>query len=281
MTMSETLLRRLTPEQVAFFHREGYFVAKGLITPEEVATIRETFMTQAKDGPVEGLSETARGNRVYDPTDPLHRYPRMMQPHRHPEHAVGPLSMKYMLDQRIGDTLHDLYGEEPIAAQSMFYFKPPGARGQDFHQDNFYLRVKPGTCMAAWVAIDDCDEQNGTMMVVPTTQDYEVLCPEKSDSTQFFTDDHLDIPAGCVKVPMILNAGDVLFFNGSVIHGSYPNTSKDRFRRSLICHYVPSSCIEVSHWYKPLYRFNGVEVEKVTATGGGPCGNMQAVKGPH
>ena len=40
-------------------------------------------------------------------------------------------------------------------------------------------------------------------------------------------------------VPM--KAGDTLFFNGSLIHGSGPNRSKDRFRRSFICHYVSQS----------------------------------------
>ena len=87
--------------------------------------------------------------------------------------------MRYMLDERIEMHLADLMGDEPIAAQSMFYFKPPGARGQDFHQDNFYLRVQPGSCMAAWVAIDDCDEQNGTMMVVPTSNALDIVCPRK------------------------------------------------------------------------------------------------------
>ena len=55
--------------------------------------------------------------------------------------------MRYMLDSRIEGILTELMGDSPLAVQSMFYFKPPGARGQDFHQDNFYLKVKPGTCM--------------------------------------------------------------------------------------------------------------------------------------
>jgi CRP-like cAMP-binding protein len=39
----------------------------------------------------------------------------------------------------------------------------------------------------------------------------------------------------------IMEPGDVLFFNGSTIHVSGPNKSTDRFRRSIIFHYLPHS----------------------------------------
>lgn len=277
-------LRALTREQLASYEANGYLVAPGVFGPEEVAQIRETFMAQNANGPVPGLSEMRRSGAEagYDRSDPLAFYPRMMHPHRHGDKAVGPLSLRYMLDARLRGMLADLFGDEPIAAQSMFYFKPPGARGQDFHQDNFYLRVKPGSCMAAWVAIDDADAENGGMMVVPGSHRMELVCPERSDSALFFTTEHVAVPEGMRKEQTVLKAGDVLFFNGSLIHGSYPNTSRERFRRSFICHYVPRGCVEVAHWYRPLLDFDGNEVLRSEATGGGPCGTLQdAVKGPH
>jgi hypothetical protein len=42
-----------------------------------------------------------------------------------------------------------LGGSEAYAAQSMYYYKPPGAKGQGMHQDNFYLLASPATCIAA------------------------------------------------------------------------------------------------------------------------------------
>jgi phytanoyl-CoA hydroxylase len=283
VTASGCVVGALSEADVARFHREGYFVARGLFSGAEAAEIREAFMGASANGPVQGLSETTRRNGVtYDAADPLSRYPRMMNPHRHENMAVGTLSKRYLLDRRLETALVALMGEEVIAAQTMFYFKPPGARGQDFHQDNFYLRVKPGTCVAAWVAVDDCDEENGTMMVVPTSNALDIACPEKADSAKFFTTEHVPIPAGMKAVALDLKAGDVLFFNGSIIHGSFPNTSATRFRRSFICHYVPASCSEVAHFYRPLLKFNGEVVDKAVATGGGPCGTLQdAVKGPH
>jgi phytanoyl-CoA hydroxylase len=273
----------LTTEQKQQFDRDGFLAIRGLFSATEIEEIRGTFMEMAKDGPVPGLSDVpkAREGAPASSNDPLLRYPRMMHPHKHQDKPVGPLAMRYMRDPRLKPILAELFGEDPFACQSMFYFKPPGARGQDLHQDNFYLRVKPGTCMAAWIAVDDADAGNGGMMCVPQTATLEVACPEKADPALFFTTEHVEPPPGLAPEMMELKAGDVLFFNGSVIHGSTPNTSADRFRRSLIFHYVPASTVEMSHYYEAL-SFDGAKQDIATNMDGGPCGTTQELPtGPH
>ncbi len=267
----------LTEAQSAQFARDGYLIVRQLFAPSEIAHIRETFMAQNADGPVEGLSD---GHASRDPSDPLAFYPRMMNPHGRADLSVGPLARGYMLDRRLYPILIALLGEEPVAAQSMFYFKPPKARGQELHQDNFYLRVKPGTCMAAWIAVDDVDAENGGMKVVPGSHKLEVFCPQKADTAVSFTGDYVPVPAGMEAVHADMKAGDVLFFNGSLIHGSTPNTSAIRFRRSLIFHYVPLASQELANWYRSPTTFDGRSVEIAGATGGGPCG-VSASLGPH
>ncbi len=283
-----TATHYITDEQMAAFRRDGFVIVRELFSTEEIAALRDTFMAMNANGPVEGLSEIKRGKADgstggYDASDPLSFYPRMMHPHKHMDKPVGPLAKRYMLDPRVQGVLTELMGEEPYAAQSMFYFKPPGARGQDFHQDNFYLRVKPGTCMAAWTALDRCDEHNGGMMCVPDTGSYAIQCPEKSDSRVYFTTEHVAIPEGKHAILPIMEPGDVLFFNGSTIHGSGPNTSKDRFRRSFICHYLPKSTTEMSSFYS-VYDFDGNVISAVKPNNeGGPCGTPQVAMGasPH
>jgi ectoine hydroxylase-related dioxygenase (phytanoyl-CoA dioxygenase family) len=276
----------LTEEQLEAFRRDGFTIVRGLFSADEVAVLRDTFMEMNRNGPVDGLSELRRGRPDgtvggYDKSDPLAFYPRMMHPHKHADKPVGPLAMRYMLDARVKAVLTQLMGEEPYAAQSMFYFKPPGARGQDFHQDNFYLKVKPGSCMAAWTALDRCDAENGGMMCVPDTGSYPIQCPEKSDSRLYFTSEHVAIPEGKSAILPIMEPGDVLFFNGSTIHGSGPNTSKDRFRRSFICHYLPQSTTEMSKSYK-VYDFDGNPLFHIKANEeGGPCGTLHEPVAPH
>ncbi len=274
--MTELLERGLTPAQAAQLERDGYCVVRGLFSPAEVAEIRETFMAEAAHGSVPGMFDCGE----FSPGDPLASYPRMMNPHSHPELSVGPLARRFMLDPRLKPCLEEGMGEEPVAVQSMFYFKPPKARGQELHQDNFYLRVAPGTCMAAWIAVDDVDAENGGMKIVPGSHREDVICPQKADPTVSFTSEYVPVPDGMEAVHCDMKAGDVLFFNGSVIHGSTPNTSARRFRRSLIFHYVPRHSQELSHWYKSPTTFDGEVVQIAEATGGGPCGTVQPL-GPH
>ena len=178
----------------------GFAIAHRLFPPEEVNQSVQYLMTQAKDGPVEGLSEFRHsGREAYDANDPLAHYPRMMMPHQHSDKPVGEVAMGVMLDARLEPILRDLFGaEEPLGVQSMFYFKPPGARGQDLHQDNFYLRVKPGTCIALWLAIDDADRENGGMVVVPGSGDGESSAGA-ADGAKFFTTEHVRCQRDYVK----------------------------------------------------------------------------------
>jgi ectoine hydroxylase-related dioxygenase (phytanoyl-CoA dioxygenase family) len=155
----------------------------------------------------------------------------------------------------------------------MFYFKPPGARGQALHQDNTFLRAHPETCLAAWIAVDDVDAENGGLAVVPGSHKTELVCPEPADLTESFTSVEVPVPNGMRKVQTRMRAGDVLFFHGSVVHGSRPNTSGDRFRRSLIFHYVPEASSEIAAFYNPLVRPDRRSTTLSEAIGGGPCGD--------
>jgi ectoine hydroxylase-related dioxygenase (phytanoyl-CoA dioxygenase family) len=200
--------------------------------------------------------------------DPLKRYPRMIHMHRWDD-----LSLRWMTDPRLNACLTGLLGREPYAVQTMLYFKPPGSRGQALHQDNFYLKVQPGTCMAAWMALDDCDEANGCMQVVPGSHTWSLLCTEKADTTVSFTDVTVPLPPGQTATPVTMAAGDVLFFNGSLVHGSYPNTSADRFRRALIGHYIEGDSAQVGEYYHPALRMDGTPLENLAKSqDGSACG---------
>ncbi|TLS52797.1 phytanoyl-CoA dioxygenase family protein [Paenibacillus antri] len=263
---SESTKFLLTPELKSQFTEEGYIVIRGLFTSEEVREIRETFMEIAKNGTLPGYFEPVSEEEANG--EPLLIYPRILYPHR-----IIDVARKYMIDSRVMDVLAEMFGEEALAAQSMFYYKPPGSRGQALHQDNYYLRVEPGTCIAAWTAIDDTDQGNGGLVVVPKTQHLDIQCPHEADRTESYFRDEVDLPEGSRIVPADMKAGDVLFFNGSTIHGSYPNRSADRFRRSFICHYVGASTLKLGHHiHDDLHNRHGEIITVATNKGGDPCG---------
>ncbi|GHO70554.1 protein involved in biosynthesis of mitomycin antibiotics/polyketide fumonisin [Ktedonobacter sp. SOSP1-52] len=267
-----TAATRLTPDQLASFHEQGYLVLPGVFNQDEVQALIDNFMDIHAQGPIPGFFEPVAPEQSGG--DILKQYPRIMHPHRFNE-----VARRYLLDQRLAVILQDLFDEEPLAAQSMLYFKPAGGRGQALHQDNFYLRVEPGTCIAAWVALDPADRANGGLEVVPGTHKMDIFCPEEADASVSFTRDFVPIPEGLEAVPVNLASGDVLFFNGSLVHGSQPNSTRDRFRRSFICHYIGRSSERMSRWYRPILTMQGAEVTIDENTGGGPCG--VEIGGPH
>jgi ectoine hydroxylase-related dioxygenase (phytanoyl-CoA dioxygenase family) len=110
------------------------------------------------------------------------------------------------------------------------------------------------------------------MYLVADTADEEITCPETANAAESFTPHFVPTPKGKKAVPCKMKAGDTLFFNGSSIHGSGPNRSKDRFRRSFICHYVPQSTQRISKFYLPLLTPEGQDVIIEANTGGGACG---------
>lgn len=244
------------------YERDGYAVAPSLFSPEEVEKVRATFDTMRLD------KSKTHDDGIRDQNDPLFHYPRIVHPHRFDNAARG-----YMLHPGVVACLRALFDEEPVAVQSMFYFKPPGSRGQALHQDNLYLLVEPGTCIAAWTALDYVDRHNGGMLVVPGTHRGNLLCPEQADATKSFTGQVTRIPTGMKAVEVKINPGDTLFFGGSVIHGSGPNRSTDRFRRSFIGHYAAGSLDKISKFYLPIVRLDGTDIEVEAAIGGGACGD--------
>ena len=249
--------------QVSQFKAEGYAVVPQLFSSDEVASYIKHFMNMRHNGSYPGDFAGV------DPAsnDPLKRYPRLIHMHRWDE-----VSLQWMISHRLNQCMTAMLGREPYAVQTMLYFKPAGARGQALHQDQYYLQVKPGTCIAAWMALDDCDEENGCLQVVPGSHTWPLLCPVEADTSQSFTDVTVPLPEDLEPVPVIMQAGDVLFFNGQVVHGSFPNTSTDRFRRALIGHYIAGDAKKVFEFYHPVLRMDGSPIELGVSDKGGQCG---------
>ena len=106
-------------DDLADYRRDGFVVLRGFLPADEVAEIKARFDDLAAAG------ETVPDHwepRLGD--DPLARYPRVMHPHRFDD-----ASRDLLIDPRFRDVLRRLLDDEPLAVQTMFYFKPPGSRG--------------------------------------------------------------------------------------------------------------------------------------------------------
>lgn len=257
-------LKALRQEELDRYNTDGYLLVKSLISPQEAARYIDHYMNIAERPPIAGVDGVSDEEELV--------YPRLMNPHE-----SDPLSYSLFMNPKTIDILHDILGEEPVGCQTMMFYKPPGAKGQALHQDNYYFKIKPGTCVAAWIALDPCDDQNGGLRVVPGTQDLEIKCPHKPDGTEFFNNTEVSLPEGSEPVFVEMEAGDALFFGGSLVHGSLRNRTTDRWRRSMICHYSGLSQTEqIGALYQPLLSIRGEKIYTREAPGDeGPCGGPE------
>jgi len=162
---------------------------------------------------------------------------------RHPRifnaHNQDPVQLRLFTDPRVCGVVESLIGLPIAGIQSMVMFKEPGMRGQAYHQDSHYIQNTPDTLTAIWIAMEPANTENGCLHVVPGSHcdgiqtDHPITNHEEHES--WTSEVSVDRDR---ETPVVLDTGDVLFFHGQLLHGSYRNQSADSFRRSFVSHYV-------------------------------------------
>ena len=179
----------------------------------------------------------------------------------HMLHRHLPLHERYLLHPRILDVLEVLIGPDVSALQSMLFLKPPGRTGQGWHQDSYYIPTHPDTLCGTWLAIDDADEYNGGLWMAKGSAAEPVYppCRDSKDGVQQYgfgermipdlkhvtnasePDDSINALAPIAdrydQVLVTAKKGDVILFNGHILHRSKANVTSDRFRRAFVGHY--------------------------------------------
>ena len=250
------------------FRRDGFLVVRNLVSPENVTELRQHTddLMQGKLPEQQPLrmaerdTNQDRGVTIQNLESP----PEHLSPEEkaqywlriHMLHRKLPLHERYVLHPRVLDVLEVIIGPDVLALQSMLFLKPPGKPGQGWHQDSYYIPTHPDTLCGAWIAIDDADETNGAMWfakgsgnepVYPPCPDIPYGFGDKLVSDIRYvkgvsdTDDSKNMLAPIAdKYDQVLcsaKAGDVVFFNGHVLHRSKKNFTTDRPRRSFVGHY--------------------------------------------
>lgn len=259
----------ITAQQLADFQEKGYCIVDDLYSEATLQAMEDFF----EDYKHNGLKVFDAGLN-FEEIDKSKRQVRAMHPHRHSQQAL-----EWALHPKVTEVLEVLFGHPPLLAQTMFYFKPPGSKGQGMHQDNFYLLAKPGTCLAAWTPLDDSEVENGCLYMAPGSHRSSIFCPEDgAEAWMEYGDSHIQpFPRQFKPEPVPVKRGQTLFFGGQLIHGSGPNRHATRSRRTFIGHYVDEASSELSKFYHPVHdRFGKIVSHVAEASGGGPCGDGPA-----
>lgn len=237
---------KLTEAEKRFFDQEGYLVKKGLFTKEETRDIKSEleriWIEQIVNNEIR-LDEIKTMDQLF---------PRLGNAHRFSDKLF-----QLILDHRTMGMVEELVGEDVLAIQTVCYYKAPGGKGVQLHQDNYEIGAEPGTTYAAWISLDDTNEQNGGLFVVPATQNSDIIVPTEKRMENFLFDLYIPVPDGKKVVPVNTSAGDVVFFGGQLLHGSYRNQTMNQFRRAFVTHYVPQSVDRLTMYHNKLINKQG------------------------
>lgn len=211
--------QHLTRAEVAQFNELGYICPLDVFSAEESGSIRTYFDALLEQAFAQGWNSYGIAG-WHDSCRGLH---------------------DLVTEPRILNYLQDLLGETLICWTTHFFTKMPGdGKRVSWHQDASFWSLTPSKTVTVWLAIDDVDEENAAMRVLPGTHlmgqvPFEYSQPEEAnvlDQTVRLSPD-LEVE----PVSLEMKAGQISLHTDWLLHGSEVNRS-DRRRSGLTMRFV-------------------------------------------
>jgi phytanoyl-CoA hydroxylase len=217
---------------------DGWLVVPDLVTREELRELEDDVVRFARgDYPLTNPAPAEDGD---DDEAAMRRVLAVHFPH-----WVSDVMRRFIEHPAIVDVLTAITGAHlphwdgrVKCMQSMLFVKAPGLPGQAWHQDERFIPTRDRSLLGAWIAIDDATVDNGCVWVLPGSHRNGYLWPTRphGEVGEF---DGADESFGfdqTAAVPVEVERGSVVFFNGYLLHKSHRNRS-DGYRRALVNHY--------------------------------------------
>lgn len=223
----------LTAEQLGFYRENGYLMIREAIPAETVSTLRQIAFDY-----IEKSRAVTESNDVYDldqghgPNNP--RLTRIKLPHKQHEAFAALLKSK-----EIKAYLQELVGPNVALQTSKLNTKAPGGGAAvEWHQDWAFYPHTNDDILALGLMLDDVDEANGPLMVIPGSHKGPVLSHHNKDGVFCGAVDPDDPNFHFDKaVTLTGKAGDMTVHHARTLHGSAPNRSdRPRLILFLECH---------------------------------------------
>lgn len=225
-------MTEISDADVQFYHDNGYLVVPGLAGPQDVEELRADALRICRgEYPHEKL-ETLPAD--LDDDEALRRFLCIHFPHK-----ISPVMLERGVKHPgMAAALARLIGPDVKCMQSMLFVKPPGFQGQAWHQDEIYIPTRDRSLTGGWIALDDATIENGCLYVIPGSHKWVLYDQRQHDNPDEF--DFAPESYGfeeSSEIPVEVKAGDIVFFNGYLLHRSRKNRS-DAYRRVLVNHYM-------------------------------------------
>lgn len=224
--------KALSREQVDSFNRDGFLTG---LTAYDTATAdrhRAAFERLLE-------AEIAKGHGSYSMDGWQHKVAEIYD---------------LVMTPAILDHIEDLLGPNILCWGTHYFCKLPGdGKLVSWHQDASFWPLTPSKCATVWLAIDDASVENGCMRVVPGSHLHGQIAFRKSKDTEGSvlnqTVDNIS-DYGRDPVDIELKAGQFSIHTDLLLHGSNPNTSKDRRRCGITLRFIPADVASPPDWRK-------------------------------
>ncbi len=222
----------LTDAQIKSYNENGYLVVENVLSGEKLAELR-----RETEAVIAGASAVTANDDVYDledshtPSNP--RVRRIKNPFEHFRYFEG-----LARDPDILTPLVSLLGPDIRFYGGKMNMKSAGYGAPvEWHQDWAFYPHTNDDVLATGILLDDCDESNGPLMVMPGTH--------KGPTYDHHHEGHF---CGAMNpamtsldyskaVPLTGKAGSMTIHHVRLVHGSAMNTS-NRQRRLLLWEYA-------------------------------------------
>ncbi len=222
---------RLSDEQIAFYHQNGYLPGIRILTDQQVEQLREELAGLMEPShPGHQLFYEYHSNESKDPNTVLF-------------HALGAW--------RITPGFHDILWHPAFTVPAsqllggpvrfwhdQLFCKPPKQGGVvAWHQDySYWTRTQPQAHLTCWIGLDDATEENGALMYIPGSHRWQLLpitglAGDMDAIMSVLTDEQ---KAQFKPVTIQLKKGECSFHHALVVHGSGVNRSHRPRRATVI-----------------------------------------------
>jgi len=222
---------RLTDEQVASFHEEGYLSGIKILNQEQIDQLRE----ELKDL----VDPKYPGNELF------HEYHsnESSDPNKVVFHALGHWRIKAGFHDVLWSPAFRMAAKQLLGGGVRFWhdqlFCKPANHGGNvaWHQDySYWTRTGPMAHLTCWIGLDDADKSNGCLQYVPGSHKWGLLektelAGEMEGLFKYLSTEQKEKLANPVFIEM--KAGYGTFHHPLMVHGSSANSSP-RSRRAFV-----------------------------------------------